>query len=118
MAQGYYLDELIKREIYSQAVFLGLINSVAREPPTSPPRWAFQSIPGIRKGITRFIAIKLPASLRFAPIRLPVTANAPKRPKIIPEAPTANVLSGLNRYEASEPLIKDVSKIKIYLFLP
>lgn len=33
MAQGYYLDELIKREIYSQAVFLGLINSVAREPP-------------------------------------------------------------------------------------
>ena len=63
----------------------------------------------------RFTAIKVAASFRFAPILLPVTANAPKRPKIIPEAPTANVLSGLNRYEASEPLIRDMNKIKIYL---
>jgi hypothetical protein len=50
---------------------------VTKQPPTSPPRWAFQSIPGIRKGIARFIVISVTASLKFAPIRLPVIANAP-----------------------------------------
>ena len=89
-----------------------------RPPPISPPRWAFQSIPGIRKGIARLIAIKVAASLKFAPIRLPVIARAPKRPKIMPDAPTAKVCGGLKKYEASEPVIREVSKIKIYLFLP
>jgi len=97
---------------------LGLINSAARDPPASPPRWAFQSIPGIRKGIARFIAISVAASLKFAPIRLPVIANAPNRPKIMPDAPTAKVCGGLNRYEAREPAIREESRIKIYLFLP
>ena len=68
---------------------------MARQPPTSPPRWAFQSMPGIRNGIARFTAIKVAVSFKFAPILLPVTANAPKSPKIIPEAPTAYGLSGL-----------------------
>ena len=97
---------------------MGLINSAARDPPTSPPRWAFQSIPGIRKGIARFIAISVAASLKFAPIRLPVIANAPKRPKIMPDAPTAKVCGGLNKYEAREPAIREESRIKIYLFRP
>ena len=90
----------------------------ARPPPISPPRWAFQSIPGIRKGIARLIAINVAASLKFAPIRLPVIANAPKRPKIMPDAPTAKVCGGLNKYDASEPAMREVSKIKMYLFLP
>jgi len=91
---------------------------VASPPPINPPVWAFQSIPGIRKGIARFIAINVAASLKFAPIRLPVIANAPNRPKIMPEAPTAKVCGGLNKYEASEPTIREESRIKIYLFLP
>ena len=90
----------------------------ARPPPISPPRWAFQSIPGIRKGIARLIAINVAASLKFAPIRLPVIARAPKRPKIMPDAPTAKVCGGLNKYEAKEPAMREVSKIKMYLFLP
>lgn len=97
---------------------MGPVNSAARDPPISPPRWAFQSIPGIRKGIARFIAIKVAASLKFAPIRLPVIARAPKRPKIMPDAPTAKVCGGLNKYEAREPAMREVSKIKMYLFLP
>ena len=97
---------------------MGLINNTASAPPISPPRWAFQSMPGIRKGIARFIAIKVAASLKFAPIRLPVIARAPKRPKIMPDAPTAKVCGGLNKYEAKEPARSELNRIKMYLFLP
>jgi enhancing lycopene biosynthesis protein 2 len=91
---------------------------VAREPPISPPRWAFQSIPGIKKGIAMFRAIKPAPSLRFAPIRLPIISKQPKRPKIIPDEPTATAFSGLKRNEVIEPKNNEVKSRKIYLFLP
>ena len=91
---------------------------VASAPPISPPKWAFQSIPGITKGIARFNAINPKPSFKLAPIRLPITSSAPKRPKIMPDEPTAIEVSGLKRKEVSEPNNKDVIRIKMYLFLP
>jgi len=99
-------------------IYFRLTTAVAKTPPTKPPRWAFQSIPGITKGITRFKAINPRPSFKLAPIRLPITSSAPKRPKIMPEEPTAIEVSGLKRKEVREPNNKDVIKIKMYLFLP
>ena len=97
---------------------MGLTAKVARPPPISPPRWAFQSIPGIKKGIARFRAISPALSLRFAPIRFPIINKQPKRPKIIPEEPTAIEFNGLKRNEVIEPNNNEVKSRKMYLFLP
>ena len=70
---------------------------VDKHPPISPPKCAFQSIPGMRKGIARFNVINPAPSFRFAPNRLPITSRQPKSPKIIPDEPTAMLVSGLKR---------------------
>ena len=84
----------------------------------NPPRWAFQSIPGIKKGIARLSAIKPAPSLRFAPIRFPIISKQPKRPKIMPDEPTATEFNGLNKNEVIEPKNNEVISRKMYLFLP
>jgi hypothetical protein len=91
---------------------------VVRAPPINPPRWAFQSIPGIKKGIARLIASKPALSLRFAPICLPKINREPKRPKIIPEEPTATAFIGLNKNEVMEPKNNELISRRMYLFLP
>ncbi len=75
-------------------------------------------MPGIKKGIARLSAIKPAPSLRFAPIRFPIISKQPKRPKIIPDEPTATKFNGLNKNEVIEPKNNEVKSRKIYLFLP
>jgi len=52
------------------------------------------------------------------PTRAPIKARDPKRPKTIPDAPTLAISGLLKRALASDPMIRDVSRIRMYLFLP
>ena len=91
---------------------------VIRVPPSRPPTWARQSTPPMTKPRAKLIRTIPMIPRHSTPTRAPIKARDPKRPKTIPDAPTLAIKGSLKRALASDPKIRDMSKIRVYLVLP